>query len=116
MTCIRPRSKVWLSSDSPGSTFGRGKWLLLNAIDREGSLRAAAAALGISYRKAWGDLRTAEEFLGVKLVERRRGGNVGGEMYLTNNGKKWASEFGRLQSAVENALEEAFASWMEGKD
>jgi molybdate transport repressor ModE-like protein len=69
--------------------------------------------MGVSYRKAWGDLRTAEAFLGVKLVERRRGGSVGGEMCLTEDGRMWTREFGRLQAAVERELEKAFTSWME---
>jgi hypothetical protein len=40
-------------------------WALLVALERDGSLAAAARACGFSYRRA-GDLRTAERFTGVR--------------------------------------------------
>jgi putative molybdopterin biosynthesis protein len=46
---------------------------LLSAIAATGSLSAAVAARGLSYRAAWGLLRTYEQRLGVPLVEFERG-------------------------------------------
>jgi putative molybdopterin biosynthesis protein len=46
---------------------------LLAAIAATGSLSAAVAARGLSYRAAWGLLRTYEHRLGAPLVEFRRG-------------------------------------------
>lgn len=111
---IRPRFRLWLTGDDARGVFGAGKWQLLDAIDREGSLRAASASLGISYRKAWGELRKAEQRLGVKFVERRRGGSDGGEMRLTQTGKLWLKEFGRFQTEVKRAVDRAFRVWMKG--
>ena len=47
--------------------------MLLEAIDRGGSLREAARICGISYRAAWGKLRASEERLGKPLVETQPG-------------------------------------------
>lgn len=110
---FHPGFKLWLSGKDPNEVFGGGKWRLLEAIQREGSLRAAADALGISYRKAWGDLRKAEEALGVTFLERRRGGNDGGETLLTETGRKWLKEYGRFYGQVAKAVDKAFASWAE---
>ncbi len=103
--------KLWLTLDGEG-VFGEGRWQLLAAIHRAGSLRAAAGALGISYRKAWGDLREAEEALGVTLLERRRGGAEGGESRLSETGRVWLAEFARLRAECGRNMERSFARWM----
>lgn len=108
---ISPGIKLWLSHSGTG-VFGRGKWQLLDAIQREGSLQAAAAAMDISYRKAWGDLRKAERELGILLVERHRGGSTGGDSSLTKEGKKWWREYARFQEEVDVQVEKAFARWI----
>ena len=64
--------KWWLEKDG-ALVLGRGRCMLLEAIDRLGSLREAARVCGISYRAAWGKLRASEERLGEPLVETRRG-------------------------------------------
>lgn len=46
---------------------------LLRALEAAPRVSAAAAALGISYRNAWGRLGQAERLLGVVLVERIKG-------------------------------------------
>jgi molybdate transport repressor ModE-like protein len=91
--------------------FGSDKWKLLDAIHREGSLRAAADAMGTSYRKAWGDLRKAEQALGITFLERHRGGSKGGESSLTEEGRKWVEEFARFHREVEASVQKAFADW-----
>ena len=110
---ICPGFKLWVAGPDGEGVFGGGKWRLLDAIDRTGSLRSAADALGISYRKAWGDLRKVEQALGVAFLERRRGGTDGGSMVLTETGKRWLREYARFQRSVEKAVEKAFDAWME---
>ncbi len=110
LAAITPGVRLWLSIDDEG-VFGQGKWRLLDAIHREGSLRAAADALGISYRKAWGDLRKAERALGVALLERHRGGSGGGECSLTEAGRKWRTEYAVFQTEVEEEVHRAFRRW-----
>jgi len=107
---LHPRFKLWISSNEAEGVFGDGKWRLLQAIEREGSLTAASQALGISYRKAWGDLRKAERCLGVTFLERRRGGSGGGKTTVTETGRKWLAAYTRFRSDVERVTAEAFES------
>ena len=108
MKQLRVRFKLWLSSEGAEGAFGDGKWRLLKSIDAEGSLRTASRLLHISYRKAWGDLRKAEECLNVPLVEKRRGGIQGGQTVLTEQGKKWVDAYTRFRSDIEKATEKAY--------
>lgn len=107
---ITPGVKLWLSLAGEG-VFGHGKWQLLDAIYQKGSLSAAAESLGISYRKAWGDLRKAESLLGIRFLERRRGGSDGGTSALTPDGKQWWKEYARFQAEVEQDVAKAFVRW-----
>jgi len=88
MKRLRARFKLWLNSQDVDGIFGDGKWRLLEAIGRTGSLTAASESLRISYRKAWGDLNKAQDALNTVLVEKQRGGNTGGRTILTGEGKK----------------------------
>jgi molybdate transport system regulatory protein len=108
MKQLKVRFKLWLSSEGAEGAFGDGKWRLLKSIDSEGSLRAASQSLHMSYRKAWGDLRKAEECLNVPLVEKRRGGIQGGQTVLTEQGKKWVDAYTRFRSDIEKATEKAY--------
>ena len=110
----RANFKVWVSSTDFRGAFGDGKWRLLEAIEKEGSLRAAGQKLGISYRKAWGDLRNAEEALGVTLVHRHRGGSKGGGTGLTEQGKKWLMAYGRFRRDMEKGATKAFEKHIKG--
>jgi molybdate transport system regulatory protein len=107
---IEPGIKLWLSLSGRG-VFGEGKRQLLDAINRKGSLQAAADSLGISYRKAWGDLREAERTLGICFLERHRGGSDGGESRLTEDGRKWLKEYGRFHDEVLESVKRAHARW-----
>ncbi|MFH1732703.1 MAG: LysR family transcriptional regulator [Planctomycetota bacterium] len=107
-TAVVPRMKLWLSSAEAEGIFGDGKWRLLGAVEQQGSLSAAAAALKMSYRKAWGDLRKAEACLKIALIEKHRGGRAGGKTDLTDAGKKWLSAYSRFRSDAEKAVARAY--------
>lgn len=108
MKKLRVRFKLWLSTKNVEGVFGDGKWRLLRAIDSEGSLNAASKALRISYRKAWGDLKKAQEALNIALVEKQRGGILGGQTTLTDQGKKWVKAYMRFRDDTEKAVEKAY--------
>ena len=105
---LSPRFRLWLCTEDDRSPFGHGKWRLLAAIQREGSLSAAAASLDISYRKAWGDLRKAEDALGVKLITPHRGGAAGGGTGLTDEGRRWLEAYDRFEAEVATAVTHAY--------
>jgi molybdate transport system regulatory protein len=106
---LSPHFRLWLSDAHEDSPLGPGKGRLLAAIEHEGSLSAAAAALGMSYRKAWGDLRDAERALGVRLVAARRGGRGGGVTRLTDEGRRWLGAFQRFEREVAAAVARTYA-------
>ncbi|MHC4061474.1 MAG: winged helix-turn-helix domain-containing protein [Planctomycetota bacterium] len=112
MKKLSVRFKLWLNCPEAEGVFGDGKWRLLEALEAEGSLRAASDRLGISYRKAWGDLKKAEEGLGVALVEKKRGGAHGGRTGLTAAGREWVGAYGRFRGQIENAAQGAYAEHM----
>ncbi|UZP67741.1 LysR family transcriptional regulator [Desulfovibrio mangrovi] len=73
------RLHLWLETEK-GVFFGQGRLQLLEYIEYTGSLNAAAKALGMSYRAAWGKIKTSEEALGFQLVEQPDGKRGGGQL------------------------------------
>ncbi len=64
----------WLLKKQDGSAIALPLLLrLLNHIREQGSIRAAAASVDLSYRHAWGMLREFESRFGVALVQKARG-------------------------------------------
>jgi len=113
MKRLRARCKLWLNSKDVDGIFGDGKWRLLEAIGRTGSLSAASESLRISYRKAWGDLNKAQDALNTVLVEKQRGGNMGGGTILTVEGKKWVKAYAKFRADVEKAVGKAYEKRIE---
>ena len=97
--------KWWLEKDG-GLVLGKGRCMLLEAIDREGSLRGAARICSISYRAAWGKLRASEARLGEPLVETRSGRRG---MKLTERGRHLLKVFQR----IDHELQETTAAIVE---
>jgi len=108
MKKLQARFKLWLNSEEAEGVFGDGKWRLLKAIESEGSLQAASESLRMSYRKAWGDLKKAQETLDIALVEKRRGGKMGGHTTLTAEGEKWVRGYERFRGVIEKTVEKAY--------
>jgi molybdate transport repressor ModE-like protein len=77
-------------------------------VDEQGSLRAAADRLGRGYRKAWGDIRSAERALGRKLVVTKRGGPAGGTTELTEFGRHFLDGWERYRSEVWSCMDTAY--------
>ncbi|MCK5272710.1 MAG: LysR family transcriptional regulator [Sedimentisphaerales bacterium] len=100
--------KIWLVGADGKGFLGGGRFRLLREIHRQGSLRKAADALGISYRKAWGDVRAIERELGFDLLHRRRGGCGGGASELTDKGQKLLDAFGRILTEMETEAKKQF--------
>ena len=79
--------------------FGADDAALLRAVEAEGSLHAAASALGRSYSRAHGRVQELEEPVG-SLLERRRGGAGGGGSELTDAARQLLARFDRLEAAL----------------
>jgi len=105
---MMPKMKLYLSSSRMEGVFGSGKWLLLDAVRTEGSICRAAARLGRSYRKAWGDIRRAEEGLGKQLVLTVRGGPGGGGAVLTPFAGELLAAWDGFRADAVRGMEKAF--------
>lgn len=105
---MEPHAKLYLQSVEDKGLFGDGKWRLLVAIREHGSIREAARVLGRGYRKAWGDIRSAEEAFGRAIVTKRRGGAAGGATELTEFGRRLLEAWERYRSDVRSCMDEAF--------
>ena len=82
--------------------------MLLEAIDRSGSINRAAQEMNMSYRKAWGALRAMEERLGVKLVDRQAGGKDGGGAVLTEDARMFIKQFESLEKGLKQYVDARF--------
>ncbi|MFQ6051648.1 MAG: TOBE domain-containing protein [Candidatus Hydrothermarchaeota archaeon] len=103
---LRPRTKLWLSSDHT-SIMGEGIASLLEAIEKTGSLSKSAKSLNISYRHAWGYLSKLEKKLGVPIVKTYRGGaHGGGGTVLTDFGKALLKEYRKYRIYLDRILED----------
>ncbi|MHC1790829.1 winged helix-turn-helix domain-containing protein [Solidesulfovibrio sp.] len=63
------RLHMWLETGD-GMMLGLGRIQLLELVEELGSLNKAAAAMGMSYRAAWGRMKQTETVIGHPLVER----------------------------------------------
>ena len=70
--------KVWLEDREGRIIFGLGRMRILTAIEKCGSLNAAAKELKMSYRAVWGKIKVTEEALGKPLLVKSQGGSAGG--------------------------------------
>jgi molybdate transport repressor ModE-like protein len=98
--------KVWLSDEKGENLLGDDRWQLLKGIEQHGSLKAAAGKLGISYRKAWGDIKFAEQKLGFQLVHKTRGGRDGGNSMLTEEGKRFILAYDEFHREFASSVDE----------
>ncbi len=94
------KNKVWLESVNGEQIISEQVLKLLSVINETNSLKAASDKIGISYRKAWGDLKGSEEKLGFILVESSRGGQYGGKSHLTQQGKELLEAYKELVSDI----------------
>ncbi len=68
------------------SAIGPGKADLLEAIERAGSISAAARAMGMSYKRAWDLVDTMNTSFRAPLVATATGGSQGGGAQVTEFG------------------------------
>jgi molybdate transport system regulatory protein len=77
--------------------IGPGKVALLEAIEKTGSISAAARELGMSYRRAWGLVDDMNRVLVEPAVEAVVGGKDGGRATLSPTGRKVAALYRAIE-------------------
>ena len=85
--------------------FGPGKADLLEAIQRAGSISAAAKSLDMSYRRAWMLVDTMNSCFASPLVKSAKGGSGGGGAEVTPAGIAVLAAFRRMQQEVAQVVE-----------
>jgi molybdate transport system regulatory protein len=116
---LRLGRRIWLQ-DGGEPIFGSGICQLLVRVESTGSLRCAAAEMGMAYSKAWQVVRRAEEHLGFALIYRQVGGKRGGGSTLSDDGKRLVASFGALTDEagplLDRLYEKHFGAWPEAGD
>ena len=96
--------------------MGPGLAELLHGVERLGSLRQAAAAMEMSYSKAWTHVRRAEKICGAKLTQPAAGGEGGGGSQLTEEGQWLLDTYdafvSRCQVASNGSLHPLYIAWL----
>lgn len=105
---LQPRVKVWLEA-SGRYAFGFGVCEMLQAVDRCGSIKEAAAELGKSYRYVWGRIKAAEATLGRQLVETHIGGRDVQRSALTADAHHLVVDFLALREQMQTLLHHEFS-------
>ena len=85
-------------SDGELIAVGPGKVALLEAIDKTGSITAAAKSLDMSYRRAWVLLDELNRSLRHAAVDSAKGGAAGGGSVLTDAGRELVSLYRTIES------------------
>ena len=94
------RSKIWFEDGSGEVIFGLGRLKMLEAIDRHGSIQAAAKELKMSYRALWGRITATENRMGRQLLTRNVGGASGGGSRLTPFAKILLEKFRDIHQRI----------------
>ena len=97
--------RIWLTLDDK-MVLGEGKILLLNNIETLGSLRQAAEAMKMSYRKAWYSINQINKTAKEPVVILKRGGAEGGSAQITDYGKQLIGTFLKQKKDFKDFLEQ----------
>lgn len=104
------RSKVWLVDKKGRIIFGVGRMRILRAIEKCGSLNAAAKDLKMSYRAVWGKIKVTEEAIGKPLLVKNQGGRAGGGSTLTTYAYTLMARYMDLSKRIDTQADALFTS------
>jgi molybdate transport system regulatory protein len=99
----RVGGRIWLEKD--GELYvGWGRVMLLERIDKLGSIAAAARSMKLGYRNAWLWIESANRLAPSPLVEKTSGGSGGGYARLTSEGRRVVREYKALRAKFEDFI------------
>ena len=85
--------------------IGPGKVQLLELIQKHGSIRAAAAAMNMSYRRAWLLIKEAEDIMGAPVIRAETGGAKGGGAILSEVGHAIIDRYRSIEKRAAKSAE-----------
>lgn len=105
---LRVRIKVWIECETGETVFGEGQLSILEAIEKNGSINAAAKSMGMGYRSMWGRLKKIEQRMGRPLLIRQKGGASGGRSILTPEAKAVVDQFRQLRQQLNDMSQKIY--------
>lgn len=111
---MKPDLRAYLLGFEGARVFGPGPRELLERVESEGSLRAAAISMGMAYTKASRMVKTAEASFGFPLTERTIGGVGGGGSRLTTEARDLLDRYEAFEAACEDDLRRNFSECFSG--
>jgi len=99
------RGRIWVEKD--GELYlGGGRAMLLERIDRFGSIAAAARSMRLGYRNAWLWAEAMNRLAPAPLIEKTKGGAGGGHARLTEEGRKAIAQYRELRTKFDEFLKQ----------
>lgn len=99
------RLSIRIDFEPSGSALGPGMAELLERIAATGSIRKAAGAMDMSYRKAWLLIQEMQETFGGDVVITATGGAAGGGASLTERGAMLLAGYRRIEEQASRAAQ-----------
>ncbi|MBI2853455.1 MAG: LysR family transcriptional regulator [Chloroflexi bacterium] len=88
--------RIWVQKD--GELYlGWGRVILLEKIEELGSISAAARAMKLGYRNAWLWIEAMNRLAPSPLIEKRVGGQRGGQARVTEEGRKAIARYKEIR-------------------
>jgi molybdate transport system regulatory protein len=91
--------------------LGPGKADLLDAVEKAGSISAAARAMGMSYRRAWVLIEAMNRDFREPLVETAAGGSGGGGAQVTATGREALRRYRAMEDKASAAVADEISAF-----
>lgn len=103
-----PRLRILMGA---AVALGPGKADLLDAVEKAGSISAAARAMGMSYRRAWVLIEAMNRDFREPLVETAAGGSGGGGAQVTAAGREALRRYRAMEDKASAAVEDEISAF-----
>lgn len=104
MSALSPVTAALSLRRGGGVRVGTERIALLEAVEELGSIRAAAARSGLSYKAAWDAVQALNNLFDAPLVAAQAGGARGGAAELTPSGRAAVAAFRRVEAELVDVL------------
>lgn len=104
-------SRLWIKIINENGQIGPGKIAVLKAVDREGSISAAARSLHMSYRRSWTLIEEASRAVGTPLLETQIGGAKKGGARLTVAARELIKVYDRIEARANESASKLLAGY-----
>ena len=112
---MKPALRVMLCDDAGERFFGEGPCRLLHLIEETGSLRSAAAQMGLSYSKALRLVQHAKKAGGFPVPSNTRGGGGGGASPLPAEARQFLERYEAYRDACVQTSRELYSAFFPGQ-